>query len=320
MNGVFSVALVGVGNIGLRHLQGLLRCQQTLNVFVVDPDPASRNRAREFFLSVSPALRHSLSFSSTQADFPTEVDVAIVATNSKDRLRSSVDLANNCSVGSWIFEKYLTNDPHQLDAFLDLTNGSKAWVNHPRRSMSWYQEIRDHLGSNEKIVMKVQVRPNSLLTSCIHFVDLAQWWRGSRPVEAILNVDKDGFVPSLRSGYLEASGTFSAIFEDGSNLTVETRDNPDEQFAEIFVGKTGETVEIQESEGRARFSDGRILEGRFELQSTLSGGIVGSIVVKHECELTGLLESVVAHRVVLGSLQQAWLRSSALEGEFVPVT
>ena len=37
----FSLAIIGAGNIGLRHYQGALKSKNLSSIYIVDPDPYS---------------------------------------------------------------------------------------------------------------------------------------------------------------------------------------------------------------------------------------------------------------------------------------
>ena len=81
----FNVVLIGAGNIGSRHLQGLAKVKFPLNITVIDPFEQSLKIAEERFYQIKTKIKHSINFSQSIKNAPNQMDLAIIATSSNIR-------------------------------------------------------------------------------------------------------------------------------------------------------------------------------------------------------------------------------------------
>ena len=89
-NETARVAIVGAGNIGGRHLQALVRSERPLEVYVVDPSPGVLRHAAARVDEAASNEHVSVRYLGELSKLPSTLDVAIVATTSKERRSMSV--------------------------------------------------------------------------------------------------------------------------------------------------------------------------------------------------------------------------------------
>ena len=151
----YQVAIIGAGQLGSRHLQGVLSSKLSLVVHVMDITPSSlemsKTRASE--------VKHSneLYFHTNIKGLPDNLDLVIVATNANVRATVTKSLLGSKKVKNLVLEKVLFQKIEDYDSILKLTEskGTKTWVNHPRRYQTLYKELKPKLTQIDQIDFNV---------------------------------------------------------------------------------------------------------------------------------------------------------------------
>ena len=78
--------------------------------------------------------------------------------------------------------------------------------------------------------------------------------------------------------------------------------------------------EIDEIKGVAARSDGIIITGYNEMQSSMTSKLVDDILAGKNCELPKLSDSVEMHRIFLRSLLEHWNNVNSRNDETLPIT
>ena len=313
----FVIALIGAGQLGSRYLQGLAYCQIPLDIFVVDPSEASLATAKARWGEVvSIPHSHNARYSTTLNDLPASLDLCLVTTTADVRLQVVKRVQSHCNVRYWVLEKVLAQSKAQLAGFEDSLNDAEGvWVNTPMRAMDWYGRIRDYL----KPPLEAFYGPGNWGLACnaIHYLDLFAWWTN----ESVLSCDISGlqeWIPSKRKGFWEVTGTLQAIYSGGSRFSLSVS----EGSMTLLTVKTSldEICNLDEKNGSFTGPNNVLLPGRFELQSEMSGPLVGDILLGGKCQLPSLVESLQIHRILINGLLQHWNESQQRDDSILPIT
>ena len=104
---MYNILLIGAGQLGSRHLQGLMKCRLPVRIEVIEPSEKNRNTAieragRRKVQAIKPNLifRKSLDEVSCR-----EADLVIIATNSDVRAEIVTELTDRVKVRYLILEK-----------------------------------------------------------------------------------------------------------------------------------------------------------------------------------------------------------------------
>ena len=229
------------------------------------------------------------------------------------------NISEACEVEYWILEKVLAQSEDEIHAIINsLSREGSTWVNTPRRAMKWHQNIKTHLLSNVPVEFTICGGQWGLACNAIHFLDLVQWWTG----ETLLAVDTGhldkGWIPSKRHGFFEIFGTITARFSNGSQATLTA--NGSNAPLTISVKQEGLNWIIREQAGEAERSDGLIIKGSMEFQSTIAQKIVEDILINGKCELPSLVESAGLHKPFLRDMLSHWNQCGDKKVEMLPIT
>lgn len=315
-----TVLICGAGQLGSRYLQGLSKSIIPLNIYVQDIFKDSLLQAEERWNeTVGDNTSHSVFFYESLENIPKNINIAIISTTAEVRASLVVNIRAVIDVGFWILEKVLAQNEADLEIiYKQVKECSGAWINTPRRMMSWHQQIKKSLYNGTPVNLEVKGGDWGLACNAIHLIDLVAWWTG----ESLQSVDVSGlnseWFESKRKGYWEINGTLEACFSKGSSLklTSESNNNP----VTMIAHEQDLSWHINEIDGVAKCSNGEEIVGRLQYQSEITAQIIESIINEGRCSLPTIDESISQHRVFLKSLQQHWDRASTKNSDSVPIT
>lgn len=239
------VLLIGAGNIGRRHLQGLLLSRMSFDIHVVDPFESSLEAARQM-IKESSEHSHTISFHTSYSNLPKQANIAIIATAADIRLRVLEELLNSCSLAYVILEKVLfqkLSDYEQAKSLLAKSN-TIAYVNCPRRYFPHYQKLHAEAFSRD---WKMTVTGSNWGLACnaVHFIDLYNYLTGEIPEAYNTTALLPEIVASKRAGFVEVNGSLKSkdarleincLLEEGHPI-------------EVNLVRADEQILIQEGKG-----------------------------------------------------------------------
>lgn len=302
-----NVCIIGVGNIGSRHLQGLKKIKFPLSIEVVDPSTESLEIARQRYQQIESATNHKISFLQNILDLSKKIDLAIVATNSDTRRLVIEKLLEISSVKYLLLEKILfqkKEDYFVIEKLLE-KNGCKTWVNFSMRTMPFYHELKGQV--KESLQMIVSGSQYGLVTNIVHFIDYIAYLTNCYDFTVnLIGLDKK-LITSKREGFLELNGTFNAYFKDGSLGSFTCYSSGETPFVIEVISSNYRCIS-KESERKAYVSSSLHgwnwieVESNIPYQSDMTNLVAEEIFRKGNCVLTPYDKAVKIHIQMLEPL------------------
>lgn len=320
---MYKVAIIGAGQLGSRHLQGLKTANHEMSIYVIDKSIDSINIARERYMQVSDNIYpKAIHFCSSIDDLPFELDVVIIATGSKPRASLTKLLLNHSKVYNIVFEKVLfqrLEDYDDIEVLLQ-NNGVKAWVNCVRRLWNFYEGIQ-HSFFNTSPSFVVTGGNWGIGCNAIHFIDLYAYLTGCNDYK----LDTEGLdkvlYDSKRAGYKEFNGCLSGSFSNNGKFAlisslVDLKET-------ITISNENICYNISESDGICWIRDKngyRIDKFSIPYQSQLTGLLVDTLLEGKNCNLPSYNESMALHKPLITSLLQFVNEFSETHTDSCPIT
>lgn len=298
-----NVLIAGVGQIGSRYLQGLSRYTKPLSIWVYDISLDSLERARQRWEECE-RQPHPVVYIKDLVDMPAKIDTVFVTTNSDVRLSIVENIAQIASVRYWILEKVLARRVCDLYDLVGATSGAAGvWVNTPMHLWPLYRALRKHYPAERPVHARF-TGMYGLACNAIHYIDYVSRWNHAR-VTAVDTSALDGsWVPSKRAGFFESEGEIVVNFSDGSTLVISGSTKPERYCVEIRIDD--DIWQVDEENGVARTSGGKIIAGSILRQSELIAPLLDEILTSGSCDLPTLGLSVAQHEPLLKSLMAHW--------------
>lgn len=320
-----TIVIIGAGQLGSRHLQGLGTCLQPLSIHLLDPSAESLERARSRFAEVDGAtVRHTLHVATRVQELPRQVDLAISATTADIRLASLRPLLAHAKVANLILEKVLFQtlvDYDDARTLLD-TSKSRTWVNCPRRMFPFYAGLKEFFGDDAPTLMQVTGSNWGLGCNGVHFSDLFAFLTGNSELHYDTGMLDPQVYPSKRSGFFEIAGTLVGRHA-GAQLELQSTMNGSGRHL-ILLRAANKAALVDEVSGVARLlrGDGTWSEEHFQVpyQSQLTGQAADDILNGRPVPLPNFETSARIHIALLTPLLAHFNRVTGQHLTACPIT
>lgn len=321
-----NICIIGVGNIGSRHLQGIKKVKQLLSIHVIDPSSDSLLVAKQRYGQIQSLIKHQISYNTTYTALPPKLDICIIATGSKVRMEVLSKVLKKAKVKYLILEKLLFTNPSDYKKAQTLLQKaqSKAFVNCSMRTMPFYYNLKKHL-KNTPIDYTVHGSQYGLITNAIHYIDHLAFLCNTSD----FSVNTDSLDPkpidSKRPGYLELNGVLLIQFKNSSTASIRC----------FPSGNSPVVVEIQsqylsciskESESVAWIATHRSgwqwqeIKTDLPYQSDMTNVVVEQLLKTGKCNLVSLEQSAKIHLQLLDPLLDFLNQHSKLKYDYYPFT
>jgi hypothetical protein len=318
--------LIGAGQLGSRHLQGIIKNSKKLEIYVLDPNENSIKIALEREKEITHT--HKVIYTQYWETLPDYFELVIIATNANVREHVIHKLLEKHKVGFLILEKVLFQELAAYQRVDDLLvqHNVVTYVNHPRRIFESYNNIKVNLDLYSPGVYNVVGGNWGLGCNALHFLDLFVYLSGSKLKD--INVDSidDKIIESSRIGFVEFTGTLighlsdSSIFSitsfqgESSSITVTIFNNE-----QRFIIQEGGTPQIFQLKKKNLYNCEKELF-KIQYQSELSTNIAHEILENGFCLLPTYDESRHTHELFIAAMLKKYNSITKLESSILPIT
>ena len=282
-----NALIIGLGNIGLRHLEGLSNLEDSnLNVHLFDKSNDYISRFKNEFKNLEKKIKINFC-SKIESLSKTDFDITIISTDATERIKILKHVAKNINSKLIIIEKPICNSVTDLN-FLKKNKFHNVFVNFPGRYCNWHKEIKDKiLKDYPNQIFQVDITERNLGIACnsSHFVDLIHSWIGQYPIK-VDSSELSNWKKSKRDGYFDLDGTIKITFRNNHILRISS--GPHYNSLKINItGNDGKNICFMDYEkGLATFEDKTFKKGNFNRNISSEEGIRFS---KLQSESTNLL-------------------------------
>lgn len=317
---MITVAVIGIGNLGKRHLQSIVE------VFTSDAEIYAVDVNDEALKTISDIYAGKVKCLSDINGLPKIIDAVVVATNSNVRRKIVEGLLTNITVKNMILEKVLfqkEKDYFVIDELIKKCNVN-TWVNCARRSWDSYQAIKNIFDTDKELYIDISGGEWGLGCNCIHMLDLIQFLTKSE--ECTVNVSKlePGLAESKRKGYFEFYGVVQGTCGKCRDYKIRCLRNTNvpvliEMLSEnrrVVIDESHKSISVCSRESGWTWE---VKEFPSQYQSQLTGKVISEIINSGESPLTTYTESMKLHISFIRPLID-FFNKEGLEGKTCPIT
>lgn len=324
---MYHIAVIGAGQLGSRHLQGLIRLDLDCQYFVVDPSPDSlkiaQNRVNEVGI---PGAAERVTYLTSLSELPELIDYAVVATAADVRLNVLQTLLFSRSVRNLLLEKVLFQRISDYQVASDLLRGSgtRTWVNCPRRAFPIYQTVRKFFEGQTLLHFQVYGGNWGLGCNSIHFLDLLAFLTGDVPQGLSTSSLDRTLIASKRANFYEFTGSLRGLC--GTTAFEITSLSQSSMQLMVMMRSEGRTCFIDETSGQAFFHDGVLAQPwtqqafRNPFVSEQSTIIAHDALLNGRSVLTTFADSVTYHLPLIHALGTYAAETLGTPSDFCPIT
>ena len=321
----YSIGIFGLGNIGLRHLEGILKSKKNLEISCFDPSQKAWKKAESIFFDHNLGKK-TIKFYETIQMSEKKFDLVIISTNSDIRFKVLQDIFDHSYAQYVILEKVLFQNIKDLKKARRIIekHKSSAWVNCPRRKWDSYKEVKEILFDKEVLNFTLEGGKWGMSSNAIHFLDLFEWLSSSKIDSIDISKLDSKIMKSKREGYVELSGIISGELKNSfkfkliSDISEENLPPKLRIFGNdinILISETNNHISIKKNDGN---EEKKFFEICF--QSDLSGIILDEILSDGDSELTNFEDSYFQHEILLNSFTEHISKVTKKNIENCPIT
>ena len=298
-----NVCVIGCGNLGKRHLEGLSKSLNIKQIYLIDPVDQNLINAERLNKNKNILITklHNID------ELPFKLDLVIVATQAKVRKVVLKSLLEKVVVNKIILEKIVFNNRDHFNEIEQLLNDNnvKCEVNFTRRKWLFYQWLKKLLNNPAYIHVDVSGSCWGLASSGLHFIDLLSYLSGQANTGLLKFTSNLSKTNSKRESSFEL---FGSINFKGLNSELNLVSHSGTVEAHIITINTDKyRIEIDEPAGRANFHSHEVsvdsINFNIPYQSDLSGLLADEFFVLNTSGLTGFLEAMDAHYLFFDAIE-----------------
>ena len=318
-----TILLIGAGQLGSRHLQSLVKLNNSVHLIVVDPSQAALKTSEERAREIDGWDRHTFSYQKSLKNLP-PLDFAVIATSANIRRKVVEELLSIGTVKKILLEKVLFQSAKDcIDmGVLFKKKDIDVWTNAPRRMWPFYNQLKQEL-KNERILSLKQGGSNwGLACNSYHFLDLFSFLTDDANISLSSDLLNRKPIESKRAGFKEATGTLCGKFSNGTVFSIS--DYQDKALASNLIIETNKRIFMIDELHHSIISiSGQPLphELIFEVkyQSDLTHLVAKDIFSSGSCKLTPYEEASLLHQEMLNTFAVCFPQSK--EGDLIcPIT
>ncbi|WP_298623532.1 Gfo/Idh/MocA family oxidoreductase [uncultured Legionella sp.] len=322
-----NIVVIGSGQLGSRHLQGLTKLNIEAAIEVVEPNIESVNMTKERLNSIeqNDSIKR-ITFKSRIEELSDNIDLCIIATNSDVRLKVVQELLEKKRVKNIVLEKVLFQRLADYETANSLFKASdvNVWVNCARRAFAIYKQLKQRLTEEPSIEFRVVGGHWGLGCNAIHFIDLFSMLCGEVNYSIIDNKLDDEVIASKRNGFIEFTGNITGQFKNGHTFDlVSIKNSSQPLLIEIITSK--ERLLVDETNGKMSvFHTDNVLVDTISFdmvyQSNLTDLTANQILTTSQCDLPNYADSSIIHQTLLEFLLDHIAASTGRRPEECPIT
>lgn len=316
---MYNIAIIGAGQLGSRHLQGLKNSNMSMHIFVIDNNKESLEVAKERYESLPVNSNQIVEYYHNIDQLPNSLDFVVIATGSKPRAAIIKSLLNHSDVKNLILEKVLFPRLNEYDEIGQLLKNKHipSWVNCPRRMYGMYQDIKNRIDTCSPISMISQGNDWGLCCNSIHIIDIFMFLTGEKTY-TITHLDlENNIIESKRPGYIEFYGNILIETPRGHKLTLKCGHGEYEPLKEIKYGNN--IIKIQEENGLWTFNNESYVY-KLPYQSQLTGLLADITLSIGYCPLTPYENSAEYHKPFIKAILNHYNEIKGINSDLCPIT
>ena len=168
-----NVLIVGIGNIGIRHLESFKSTRTKTKIFVFDKKYSLQTEKLIRNIKIQNKNLSILKLSKLKLN--EKIDLCIISTSSKGRENLTRRILNEISLDYLILEKVVFQSLKSFDNIIKISikKNVKIFVNCPRRTITIFKHIKKKLNNfSEPLILRYTGSNWGMCSNSIHFVDL----------------------------------------------------------------------------------------------------------------------------------------------------
>lgn len=306
----YNIVIIGLGNIGLRHLESLLKSKYDLKLFLIDKSIISLKNAKKVITEKNYNLKINFSLHEKIIQFNEQIECAIISTTADVRYTVTKELLKKNKIKNIIFEKIVFNSSDEYKKILNVTkkNKIKCYINYPRKFMSSYQALKNELVGEREININLFGNNWGLASNSFHFLDIFSFLTNEKQIILSESNLYKKLYKTKRKGFYEIKGKLK--FKTPNNHKLICEDDKKYKSTKIkietenFILIIDETKKIISKIFYKKINKLKTKKFNFLFQSEITNQYIDAIIQKKKLSLTSLENSFDHFKLIINILDK----------------
>lgn len=304
----YNLAIIGLGQIGQRHLQSILKINFKISLYLYELDIEILN-----FIKRNYKIKKSINifYNSKIESMEKIIDILIISTTANVRLKVLNNFLKKNTIKNIIFEKPVTSNLLEYKKIVRLLNKNKinSFINFPRRMFTVYNQIRNLIDNKKKLKIQFHGKKWNMASNLIHFLDLLSFLTGNKNIYLSHQNLHKRIYKSKRKNFIEFKGGLE--FYDNNKNTLFITDNTkyikseyiliEQENIKFYIYETKHKLITEKNLNK---NNKKISKIKIPLQSQLSKNLIKKIIFKEHTNLPSVQESYNNHKIIIKTFNE----------------
>lgn len=315
-----SIVIIGIGNIGSRHLESLLKSSKS-KVFVFDSSKKQINKIKKKY-------KNKLYYLKNLEDIKEEISLVIISTNADIRHKILYKVLERMNVKNVLLEKIVFQKLSYFQKFKKIIKKKKVnvFVNCPRRLLKIFEIIKfDYNFKKGKIYLNFNGSNWGLCSNTLHFIDIWFFLVSGNITNIKFNSNLDSKIfKSKRKNFFELKGKINFLSQEGHMLNVEDDISYKDYTMKIYFGNISYFLLFKNNRCYLKKTVNNNLEYKkyfnIPYQSSLTSIFFNMLKNKNYEKFTSFNESYLHHKIFFNSISKYFGKNYDMYKKIFPIT
>jgi predicted dehydrogenase len=300
---MIKIGIIGMGNIGKRHLQSLQDLKIKTEVFCHDIFKESLASLDDFLKENSVKIENVAKINDYN-QFINKIDdntIVIIATTAKGRFKIITDLLK-MNPKALIIEKPVCQSLSEYESLLNIDTKTQLFVNFPRHLFPIYISLKEELSKLNINQIEINTIKAGIGCNGTHMLDLMIYLLNIKEIR-IINSNIYQVYETNRKSFFDFSGKIEMESDRNIRIILNDKNQGIEQFN---IETDHKNILIYEPLRKLiEVSNEELNVKDFEVmyQSKLTAGVIESIL-DNKCKLPTLKESFLSHQIIFKIMKE----------------
>ena len=299
---MINIMIIGLGSIGSRHLESILKINKNKNIYLIDPKYNSNNQS----LLLNSSNTKIFKFSEI-SNFNINFDLVIISTNSDVRFDITNKLFKLNKFKNLLLEKISFIKISHYNAINQkaIYYRTKIFVNYPRPMWKSYINLKKIIKNDVIIDMNFSSFSWNLCSNSLHYINLFNFLTNTDSINMVHHRILNRYFKSKRNSFYELKG--SLVFCNDVKQKLYLQDTFKYSDQKLTINTKKYCINIFEKNGLMKIynkDQKKITKNNFktELQSDLTNIFFQSILDRDFSKLPTLASCTHSDTIFLNSL------------------
>lgn len=216
-----NILVVGLGNIGIRHIESIISQKSIKKIFVYDSDIKKTKKIKNIFNKYQQKIIPMKKLKTNKVDF----FLCIISTPANGRYFLFKKINKIFKIKFWLFEKILFNNINHVKLFRKKYLKRNMFVNLPLQLMRPFSIIKYELKNisiDRSFYFELIGGNWNMASNSLHFIQLVKWLT-SVSVKKIEIKNPIKFYESKRKNYKEFNNDIEILYQNNIRLHLHCR-------------------------------------------------------------------------------------------------